>query len=197
MGVNNIPEYGFQHQQGNIEFTINLSQMPILNTSNTYIFYVVDSVDQFFTKDTIISLNKVGPTEKDNQTFSRLVNYATEERLLEDEFLVKRVDDNYDQQGGNSRYFHYRGNNLFISTDFPIIIIDKVQNNFLMTVLPVENYRNLHFLIKHDVHSGNVTSILDRRSLINLLPQIYSILNWEPISNIVNYPLNPNYLQTL
>ena len=47
--------------------------MPTLNRTNTYIFYMLMQI--ILIRNTIISINKVGPTEKDNQTFSRLVNY--------------------------------------------------------------------------------------------------------------------------
>lgn len=165
----------------NVRFNINpnLSQMPILNGSNTYVYYEFDSS---------LAISKIGA--KDNQTFSRLVDYSESQSLDDDVLKIITVNNN------KRRSIVYRQNNLFISTDLPVIIIGKIGDNFLMAVLPPVVYKNLLFVARTDIN-GNQIHLVDSRSLVNVLPQIYPTLNWEPISSSANYPIDPNYLQTL
>lgn len=64
--VNNVQKYVGGQPVGNVKFQIapNLNRLPILNKFNTYIFYVLDVVYDIFNTNTIISINKIGSTEK-------------------------------------------------------------------------------------------------------------------------------------
>lgn len=194
LGVNNELTYNVGQQIGNIKFTINqnLTQMPRLNGLNTYICYELDAVvDPSI--NTIISINKIGPTEKDNQTFTRLINYLVNQRLQPNACEIIIIDDNNHQ-----RNLKYMMNNLFVSSDMPAIIIDKVQNNFYMAKVPFWVYLRSGYLEKYNYISREQGYILDTTTyLLNNLPEIYSTLKWEPISNIINYPSDLNYSQKI
>lgn len=191
-GINNIPNYNVGHQQGNLKFTINsnLSQMPKLNRFNTYIFYILSVEEEIFDTSTVMSIRKIGSVEKNN--LAMLVGYGKYKTLYNNEFMVTRVYDNYDQ-----RYFICGKNGPFISRNTPIIIIDKIQNKFNMAILPSSNYCLLQYIQVINTDTGSIKFLVNERSLRDILLEIYPILNWEPISNIVNYPIDPNYLQTL
>lgn len=201
LGVNNIPGYNIGQQIGNIKFTIvpNLSQLPILNKTNTYIFYIRDVTNDIFDTNTIISIDKIESTEKNNQTLSRLARYGSYRQLLGNKFLVATVDDNYQEfimKRKPRRLFHYVRNSFFINDELPVLVIDWIQNNFSIAPLLPGTYSNLQYHRSYDI--SGVLRPIATSGLIHL-PQIpiYLLLQWEPISNIVNYPINYNYLQTI
>lgn len=128
---------------------------------------------------------------------SHLVDCVDARRLLDNSFSVIRVDDNFDQvitKRKMQRKFEHRIIDQFISYQLPMIIIDNIWSNFSMATLPPVSYRRLEF---YAVEVGDILIRLpERRSVSSMLSEIYPTLNWKSISNIVNYPVNPNYLQT-
>lgn len=199
LGVTSDLNYNIGQQIGNIKFTIfpNLNQMPILSKSGVFIFYILDIVGVTLTNtpntNAILSLNKIGPTEKDNETMSRIVNYEANQRLNQDIIAITKI--NYNQ----TQIVFYEGNNQFVIVGTPSFIIDKIQDNFLIAQLPPEVSGNLTYVIKTDVN-GNQVPMLDLVPLYNIrdvLPQIYPTLEWGPISNIANYLPNTDFVRTL
>jgi hypothetical protein len=197
LGVNGKSDYNVGRQMGNVKWTItpNLYQMPDLNPENTYIFYMITSKKRIFSTQTIIAL-----TRMNDNTLSRLVDYSLNETLYEDEFWIRKVNNNYDQyitQRKEQRLFRYNSNlNLFISFELPIIVIGKGQDHYYMATLSLTAYKSLVWVRKMKMNGQEVLRPRTS-SLYNLLPQIHSTLNWESIQNIANYPINENLLQEL
>lgn len=113
--------------------------------------------------------------------------------------FVRKVNDNYNQQITNRKDqydFGYMTNNIFDSLQLPAIIITKIQNHFYMATLSPIDYNNLEYKQSTDIN-GQPKMILVESSLYRLFTQMYSTLNWKPIENLVNYPVNENFLQEL
>lgn len=197
LGVNNDPNYNVGQPVGNLKWTItpNLYQMPNLNPVNTCIFYIVSSEPPLFSIQTMIALMDIN-----DNTMNRLIDHVLNERLYEDEFWVRKVNDNYDQEimrrKSQRAFFYYQDIEAFISRQLPVIIINQIEGHYYMAALPDNNYGNLRWIQVLDI-DRQPTFIVDTNSLFVLVNQIYSILNWQPIENLANYPVNKNYLQEL
>jgi hypothetical protein len=202
LGVNNKPNYNVGKPMGNVKWIItpNLYQMPNLNPTNTYIFYICYGTDyDFFSTQTFIALMNIN-----DNTINRIIDYNVTEKLSESAFWVRKVNDNYNQMITNrkeQRIFSVplRSNPIIRSYELPAIIIYEIKGHFYMALLQREyyrNYRNLEIIQRMGINNAPVL-IVDYRSLNAIIDQILPTLEWQPIEDLANYPVDPNFLQTL
>ena len=119
--------------------------MPILTRSGAFIFYIPNigfTLSGTPNTNESMSLNKIGPTEKDNQTMGRIQYYETNQKLNQISITITKINYNKPQ------VVFYEGNNQFVILGTPSFIIDKIENNFLIAQLPPEVSGNLTYVIK-------------------------------------------------
>jgi hypothetical protein len=133
---------------------------------------------------------KLVPNKTYNNVMNEIVNWSNNNQLVHNRINIGIVD-----RWWEDRIFHRNGGTIspfmFISAidQLPIIIIDKIGNEFLMVVLPKQYYNQLNWVPTNTQRGPEEAPLLefDINSLINLLATIHQSLNWVPIETILQY----------
>src|SRR5665648_57381 len=117
---------------------------------------------------------------------TRIAEYERRENLSNESFTIMNSD------GSFRRYFNYSPEtNVFLNADLPTVIIDGNTNR--IGVLLDQNYGYLKIYPVID-HNNRVHYAPSRKSITDLFTLNPQAFRWEPLSNVSNYPEDPNFL---
>ncbi len=144
-------------------------QLPDLQSRGTFIYYfLVDLINEEATD------NRMGVSHPTSDLFERLEHQN--ERFADGHLFLLTVD-------LYSQYFIDYDDQRFFRREIPALIIDRVDDKFMMARLPDQYY--------HDI---DIDIFEPPFSVAEIPPTEDLILHWEPVENITQYPPDATHL---